>query len=497
MAKRTVSSGLGSLGSGAVTAVALAVQTGLAAVVGVIIARDFGRTAETDGFFASYGVFIVVVLAATAIRLAVLPPLARARDEERLGSEVAAYATTLGLLAVPLLAVAVSGSHQLAWLLTGNGPAAARHVAAQTLPWMMFAAVLQLYAGLAASALAALDDYVVASAGYALGSACGLAYIFARVHSDGIPAVAHGMAVNGAIAVAVPTVALAIRARGEAMPNSALRPGGLTFGARVREIATSVALPLALQAIYLICLPLAARVGVGATTSFGYAYLLTSAIVAVTASSLGLVTSVPLTRAGLSPGAAARHIVASSWIAVTLIGAAAGVFSIAGERIVRVLLGPHYGASVGSELGRLVVVMSLWAVVAVGVTVTFPLVFVASSGRRLPLLAAGALAIHVPAAVVGEVIGGLEGLAVALAATTAVILLGLLATLGAIGATLRGLGIAAVTAATFAVAAFVVPWLLLAPVAAAAVGVLVYGVLVAVVRPRGLRTAWRYLHQLS
>ncbi len=480
------------------TAVALAVQTGLAAVVGVIIARDFGRTAETDGFFASYGVFIVVVLAATAIRLAVLPPLARARDEERLGSEVAAYASTLALLAVPLLAAALFGSHPLAWLLTGNGPVAARHVAAQTLPWMMVAAALQLYAGLAASALAALDDYVVASAGYALGSACGLAYIFARVHTDGIPAVAHGMALNGAIALAVPTVALAIRARREAMPHGALRPGGLTFGARVREIATSVALPLALQAIYLICLPLAARVGVGATTSFGYAYLLTSAIVAVTASSLGLVTSVPLTRTGLDPGAAARHIVASSWIAVTLIGAAAGVFGIAGERIVRVLLGPHYGASVGSDLGRLVVVMSIWAVVAVGVTVTFPLVFVVNSGRRLlPVLAAGALVVHVPAAIVGEVVGGLDGLAVALAATTAVILLGLLATLGAVPSTVRGLAIAAATVGALAALAFVPAWLVFGPVPAAAVGLGLYGILVAAVRPPGLRAAWGYLRALS
>jgi hypothetical protein len=497
VAKRTVSSGLGTLGSGAVTAVALAVQTGLAAVVGVVIARDFGRTAETDGFFASYGVFIVVVLAATAIRVAVLPPLARARSDERLGSEVAAYASTLSLLAVPLLAAAVFAAHPFAWLLTGNGPAGARHIAAQTLPWMMLAAILQLYAGLAASALAALDDYVVASLGYAFGSIAGLAYILLRVHSDGIPAVAHGMAVNGAIAVAFPTVALALRARREAMPHRALLPGGLTFAARVREIATSVSLPLALQAIYLVCLPLAARVGVGATTSFGYAYLLTSAIVAVTASSLGLVTSVPLTRAGLNPGSAARHIVASSWIAVILIGAAGGVFGIAGERIMRLLLGSHYGASVGSELGRLVLVMSVWAVVAVGVTVTFPLVFVASSGRRLPLLGGGALALHVPVAVVGELVGGLEGLAIALAATTAVILLGLLVMLGAVGATARGLGAAAVTAAVFAAVAFGPAWLLLTPVAAAVAGVLVYVALVGLARPPGLRAAWRYLHALS
>ena len=43
-----------------------------AAIVGVLIAREFGRTDETDGFFAAYGVFFVVVLAAQAIRIAVI-----------------------------------------------------------------------------------------------------------------------------------------------------------------------------------------------------------------------------------------------------------------------------------------------------------------------------------------------------------------------------------------------------------------------------------------
>ena len=67
--------GLGSLVTGAVTAVGIAVQTGLAAVVGVVIARKLGRTAETDGFFAAYGVFVVLALAATAVRVTVLPSL--------------------------------------------------------------------------------------------------------------------------------------------------------------------------------------------------------------------------------------------------------------------------------------------------------------------------------------------------------------------------------------------------------------------------------------
>ena len=75
MAKRTDSSGLGSLASAALTGASTLIVTGFAAVVGVVIAHEFGRTAETDGFFAAYGVYLVVVLASQAIRVAVLPSL--------------------------------------------------------------------------------------------------------------------------------------------------------------------------------------------------------------------------------------------------------------------------------------------------------------------------------------------------------------------------------------------------------------------------------------
>lgn len=498
MNKGTAFPGLGSLGSGAVTAVALAVQTGLAAVVGVIIARDFGRTAETDGFFAAYGVFIVVVLAATAIRVAVLPPLARARGERRLGAEVTAYAVTLAAIAVPLLILALSAARPLAWVLTGNGAERAMDTAAATLPWMMVAAVLQLYGGLAASALASLDDYIVPAAGYAAGSGIGLTYIVLRIHPDGIAAVARGMTLNGVIVVLVAVIALTMRARRAAMPPGAIRPVGVSFVARFREMGAGVALPLALQAIYVICLPLAAREGTGSVTSFGYAYLVAAAVVAVTASSLGLVTSVPLTRAGLDVRSTTHHIVSSSWLGLIAIGAVAGVFGLAGERLIHAVLGDVYGADVGSEIGRLVVVLSPWAVASVAVGVIFPLVFVAGGGvRRLPLLALATVVVHVPVALAGQIIGGLDGLAVALALTTALAVVGMLHGLHAIGSTVRGLGVAVATVGVLALVSFLLPWLVLGPVAAAAVGLAVYTLLLALVRPPGLVAAWHYLRALG
>ena len=497
MGKPTPSTGLGSIGSGAITGIALAVQTGLAAVVGIVLGRQFGRGPVTDGFFAAYGAFVVVVLAANAIRVTVLPSFARARRDGRLGGEVAAFAGTLASLSVPLLILGVLAAGQIADLLTGGHGGVARHTAEEALPWMLLAATFQLFAGLAASALAALDDYVTPAAGFVLGSVAGLALILLRVDADGVVALSHGMALNGAVALAVPIIGLGLRARSASVPGSAMRPRGESYRVRLATMGSGISLPLALQVIYLICLPLAAREGDGALTTFGFAYLISSALVAVTASSLGLVTAVPLARAGLDAARTSRHVVASAWIALVVIGAAAGVFALAGGRIAQTLLGSSYSSDVGAELGRLVVVFSLWAVVSVGVSVTFPLVFVAGPGRALPVIAGAAVVLQVGLAWVGQRLFGLDGLALSLAVTTGAVLAALLAGLRALGPTARGLGLAAFTVAAGTVIAYVPPGLLLPAVAAAAVGLGVYAALLAVVRPAGFLEAWHYLRTLA
>ena len=64
------------------------------------------------------------------------------------------------------------------------------------------------------------------------------------------------------------------------MPGRAVQPMGALSGVANTLMGSGIALPLALQAIYVISLPLASREGEGAVTSFGDAYLLSSAVVA-------------------------------------------------------------------------------------------------------------------------------------------------------------------------------------------------------------------------
>lgn len=466
-------------------------------MVGVIIARELGRTGETDGFFAAYGVFLVLAIAATAGRVVFLPPLARARREGRLVGETLGFGIALAIVALPLLAIAVVGADGFASVLTGFDEGVAQETAATSLPWLIVAALAQLYAGLAASALASLDDYRTAAIGYAAGSVLGLAFILWRISDDGIDAVVRGVAINGLVAFAVPALALTYRTRKRSIRPLVGRADLTRPAARLGAVLGGVAFPLAQQAAYLICLPFAADEGVGTVTSLGYAYIAGSAVIAITSSALALVTSVPLTRSGVDPVRAARHVESSSWIGFIAVAATTGVVALVGPSLAEAILGGAYGDSVGQELGRLVVTLAPWMLVTVGVVAAFPLAFVVGRGRSLPRIALVVIAAQLPLAWLGDALVGVYGLSVALALSTGVGLVLLLRILGAARLALPGLVAAAMVVSALAVVSFVPPGLLLEPGLAALCGVVLYMAALTVARPAGLRSGWSYLRALS
>ena len=497
MTKRSDRPGLGSLGSGAVTGISLLIVSAVAAAVGVVIARKFGRSDETDGLLAAYGVFVVIVIAAQAMRVAVLPDLARARAEGRLAGELSGMVLALVAVVVPLVLVTETATRPLAYVLTGGGSEVARDTAADALRWMIVAASAHLFAALVASALASLDDYGTSAVAYAAGSLSGLALILATIDSSGIVAVAWGMTTNGAVVLGVTSAALALRALRERMPPRAATPTGEPLLTRVGSFAVAASLPLTLQLLYVVCLPFAGRLGTGSATSFVYAYLAASALVQVTAGSLGLVTSVPLSRTSFTPEAVSRHVVAGTWIALTIIGAAAGVFALAGGHVVEAVLGGAYGGHVGSAVGNLIVAFSVWVVAAVGLTVAFPLMFLVGRTRRLPWIALAALALQVPLAWAASELFGLTGLALALGISTFVVFAALLRELEALHESTAGVVTAAALVGSLTAVAFGVPSLVLGPALSALLGLVVYGGIVALLRPRRLRASWAYLRAIG
>ncbi len=479
--------------TGFLTALSLGVTTVAAAVAAAILARKFGRGPETDGFFAAYAVYLVVVLAATAFRVVVLPTLARAAKAGRLASEVAAYALAFALPTAPLILLSTFASDPFARLLTSL-PELAQRTAADALFWLVPAAVAQIFAGLAASSLAALDDYGTAAVAFAGGAIVAVVIFVSFADAHGPVALAWGLAGGSFLSLGILLVELVRRRGVHPVPGVRLRLGG-----RLSELVQGVSLPIALQGLYAIAVWFASQLGVGHVTTFSYAYLIGATIVALASSPFSLVSSVPLARRGVEGERAAVHVVSTSWLALTLVAGAAGVFALAGERVVDWVLGSAYGGGVGAELGRLVVYLGPWMVASIGIAVSLPLLFVVGKRRWLPLLALAALAVDVPVEWAGKEAFGLAGVVAGLALTTVLVLAAVLAalsleTLVRVGA---GLSLPVLLTAGLASISFLTAARLLDPVPGAAVGLLLYAALLGVLRPRGLRAAWSYMRALQ
>src|SRR5215210_3783171 len=135
--------------SGLATGLSTLAVSGSAAVAGAYLAQKFGRDAETDGFLAAYSVYLVVVLAAQAFRLVLVPDLTRAAAEERLTAECFSYVAAFLVVAVPACLLTVVVADALGEVLTGKLPQESASAAADALVWVVPAAFLQLLAAVA------------------------------------------------------------------------------------------------------------------------------------------------------------------------------------------------------------------------------------------------------------------------------------------------------------------------------------------------------------
>ena len=483
--------GRGAVLNGVLTGVSTLVVAGSAAGAAALLAHEFGRTASTDGFFGAYGVYLVLSIAAQAFRLVVAPELARAAAGGRLGGEARAWLLAFLLLAIAATIAVVGLAGPIGAALTGN--AVAGHVASKAIVWLVPAALAQLLAAIAASALAAVDDYATAAFAYGAGAAASL-IVFAALIGHGVVALAWGAAVNGGLTLAVPLLVLA--RRGHLL--GPLRLAELRLPHRLWRLVEGAAVPLAVQGLYVVALVLAGGLGEGKQTSLSFAYLIAAVLVTATASTLSLISSVPLTRRGLAGDAAADHVVQATWLSLAPIAAAAGVFALVGGGIFERVLGSAYAGAVGRELGRLVLELAPWTVASVVFTLTFPLLFVAGRRRALLPLAVGAVAVHVPIAYGLREWFGLPGIALALATATFLLVGGLLAALSwrMLARVAVGLVRPVALEAGAAALAFGGLGLLMGRLPAALAGLALYAVALGALWRLGLGQAWRYVRAL-
>ncbi|CAN5334719.1 hypothetical protein BH18ACT12_BH18ACT12_21900 [soil metagenome] len=465
-----------------------------AAVAGAFLAHKFGRNRETDGFMAAYGLYLVLVLGAQAFRMVVVPDLTRADAAGRLSEEFRAYVIAFLAVAVPATIVAAVFADFWGELVTGRLPGESAVVAADALPWLIPAAFAQLLASLAASALAARDSYLPAAAGFALGGVGGVVFFVLAADSHGLVALAWGLALNGAIAIAIPAVALALTG------SRLRRHRGVPLRLRYRlwRLLYGAAIPLAVQGLYVIALRFAAGTGEGSVTSLSYAYLLAGTFTSATAFSLSLISAAPLTRRGVDAESAAEHVVHSAWVSLAFVGAAAGLVALIGGRLVTTVLGDAFAGDVGDELGQLVVYLSPWMVANAAFSITYPLLFVMGRTRLLIPLALAGLVVDIPISIAGRELWGLTGVTVALGVSTLLLVLGLMAALAprmlrvsVVGLARLSLLVGAATALAFGGASLV-----LSAVPAAAAGLALYALILLAMRELGLAQAWQYVRAL-
>jgi O-antigen/teichoic acid export membrane protein len=480
--------------SGAFTGLSYVALSLAAAVAGAFLAHKFGRNIQTDGFMAAYGVYLVLVLGAQAFRMVVVPDLTRAEAVGRLGGEFWAYAIAFLAVAVPATILAAAFPGFWGELITGRLPHESALVAADALPWLVAAAFGQLMASLAASALAARDSYAPAAVGFALGGVGGVVFFIVLADSHGLVSLAWGLALNGAIAVAVPLVVLLLR--GSRLRRQ--RDAPLRLGHRLWRLLYGAAVPLAVQGLYLVALRFAAGTGEGNVTSLSYAYLLAATFVTATAFSLSLISAAPLTRRGVDAESAAEHVVHSAWVSLAFVGAAAGLVALLGGRAVTAVLGDAFSGQVGDELGRLVVFLSPWMVASAAFSITYPLLFVMHRTRLLIPLAVAGLLVDIPISIAGRSLWGLTGVTVALGASTLLLVLGLMAALSPrmLALTVVGLGRLSLLVGAATALAFGGASLVLSAVPAAAAGLGLYALLLIAMRELGLSQAWHYVRAL-
>lgn len=266
------------------TSVSQAMAMGTGGLLAVLIAVRFGGSARTDGFFAAYAVYGLILLLAQSTRLTVVPRLVGgAGPFARFDRFVVALAVLwlgVGVAFVPLGGI-------LADALTSTAAAQAAARTAFVVLWP--AAGAQLIAALGAAMLGVLGQYTSAALGYVAGSIVSVATFVGLAGPLGVDAVAPAL-LAGSVVTATPIVwGLARSGWRPRLRGSA--PGVWPRASMVLMGAASVAAP---QLLYVIGMAAAGHLGPGAPTTFSYGFFGSQVFVSMLAGSLSIVIAASL-----------------------------------------------------------------------------------------------------------------------------------------------------------------------------------------------------------
>ncbi|HEX8075275.1 MAG TPA: lipid II flippase MurJ [Thermoleophilaceae bacterium] len=327
----------GRLASNAVvTAVAQGASMLLGGVVALIIQLRFGKDAETDGLFAAYGVYGILVVVAVSFRATIVarlvegPSLFEALDRY-LGAATAIF---LGA-AIPLVALGAP----IASALIGDVGQTATDTARTALLVFWLAAGTQLANALFAAALGVRDQFLLPGAAYVTGGVLAVVGLLALAPALGIQAVPLAIAIGGVVTAAMMLmrlVRLGYRPRlARLVPDrGALARAGLLLWAAVGAVAG--------QITYVATIGFAARLGEGEASLYTYGYFLMVLFVGILGGAMTIALAPRLAETwDLRPESLHGPMVdvfrAGSLVVLPVVG----VMAIAGEPLAGIVFAPH------------------------------------------------------------------------------------------------------------------------------------------------------------
>jgi peptidoglycan biosynthesis protein MviN/MurJ (putative lipid II flippase) len=306
----------------------------LGAGVGIILLVRFGKSAQTDAAFVSYGAYSALLILCLGFRVSVVPRLTQFSSSFRgldhfLGAG-------MSLLLVVAIVFVVFGDWVAALLAGGLGPEAQQTVR-ESLALLTLALAAQLVGALGAAVLGIHGEFAAPAVAYVLGALTSLGCVLVLPITMGVLALPSGILAGSLLLAAV--IMLRVIQLGYT-----LSPGTVFEGAR--ELHTLVLLvvaslsPLAWQLNYLISLGFAARLGTGAVTLYTYAFSAAGIVTGVTASAASFVLAGRLSQTwDRRSESLAPYLETMIRVGLLIVVPILAVAALAGEEIIELLLG--------------------------------------------------------------------------------------------------------------------------------------------------------------
>ncbi|MGH2979145.1 MAG: lipid II flippase MurJ [Solirubrobacterales bacterium] len=395
-------------GSALVTSLSTIAAMAMGGVLAIVVLLLFGKSAGTDGFFAAYGVYAVIIALAQSLRASAVARLVRGSLFDNVDRMIGASVLILLGSGVVLLGL----GDPLAQLLTGEGAGPAHDAARTALAILWGAGALQILAALAAAALGALGDFALPGAAYVCGGVVAIVFVLALQDPLGIDAVSLGLVCGSLVTAALMLARLG--RRGWRPRWSGLREAPRSLGAMALVLSGSIG-SVALQLTYVVTLGFAARIGEGAVTLYSYSFFAAALLIGAVAGPAAIVLAAPVARTwDRRPESLDPHLLAVFRAGLALIVPMMAATTLIGDDIVELILGSELSAADADTVVRTFLALSGMVVATLAVPVPGLAAFAASRYLAVGSVSVAGVAVHLGAsAAAAAAFDTLESLAAA------------------------------------------------------------------------------------